>query len=133
MNEAAAHLTAIAPGFNLGEVDVPDKSVKVLVLNAVNSITRLGGVTLHEGIWDDQKWSSWNREVDVYPRRYESRSPPADASSKAETFAPIVAVVRSAPTLRVVERATRSTSPPRRAGRGRARRGRCSRSTSTTA
>jgi FAD/FMN-containing dehydrogenase len=102
VNEAAAHLTAIAPGFNLGEVDVPDESVKVLVLNVVNSITRLGGVTLHEGVWDGEKWSSWNREVDVYPRRYETPEPPADARSKAETFAPIVAIVRAAPTIRVV-------------------------------
>ena len=102
VNEAAAHLAAIAPGFNLGEVDVPDERLAVLVRDAANMLARPGGVTLHEGIWDGEKWSSWNREVNVYPGRYEVPVPPADARSRAETYAPISAVVRSAPVLRVV-------------------------------
>ncbi len=102
VNEAAAHVAAVAPGFNLSEVDVPDEKLKMLFLDAVNAIARLGGSTLHEGVWDGVKWSSWNREVEVYPQRYEMPAPPAGATTREETFAPIAAVVRAEPAVRVV-------------------------------
>jgi FAD/FMN-containing dehydrogenase len=68
----AAELRTDVEGFTLSDVDKPGREPHETFWRDVhNLLMRTGGKTDHESKWKDNKWTNWNRDVVIYPQRYE--------------------------------------------------------------
>jgi len=74
VNEAAKALGDVVRGFTLADVDEPGRGARVAYLRDIgNFLLRLSGTrTDHESRFSGGKWVNWNRDVEVYPERYET-------------------------------------------------------------
>jgi FAD/FMN-containing dehydrogenase len=103
INDAAAAVTALDGGFTLSDVDEHRREkASARWLDTVNLLARLGGETLHEGMFDGEAWRTWNREVTVYPKDFARPEPPDRGEAPEALYAPVQAVVTRASVLRVV-------------------------------
>ena len=72
VNSIATELSSLAQGFSLSDVDHPAKqAIGVYFRDIENILLRTTGHTDHESEFKDGKWSNWNREIEVFPERYE--------------------------------------------------------------
>jgi hypothetical protein len=73
VNDAAKALGEIAAGFTLTDVDEPGRTARLAYFRDVrNFLLRLAGArTKHESFFSGGKWVNWNRDIEVYPARYE--------------------------------------------------------------
>jgi hypothetical protein len=86
VNDAAKALGEIVAGFTLTDIDKPGRAARLAYLRDIgNFLLRLGGAkTEHESKFSDGKWVNWNREVEVFPARYE---PPLNQAALAALVA----------------------------------------------
>ncbi len=94
VNDAAKALGEIAAGFTLTDVDEPGRTARLAYFRDIqNFLLRLsGGKTKHESSFSGGKWVNWNRDIEVYPARYE----------KPRTEAELLALVAAPGPLRMV-------------------------------
>jgi len=72
VNATAAEISSLVDGFTLTDVDAAGGAAHVVFLRDVaNLLARTTGHTDHEAKWENGKWSNWNRDIEVYPVRYE--------------------------------------------------------------
>lgn len=102
VNEAALRVTELAPGFTMSDVDRPAQAVSSFFFDATNMLARLGGQADHEGTWDGERWVTWNREVECFPKAYHQPDPRLDTVEPDKVYFNVREVVRRAGLLRVV-------------------------------
>jgi FAD/FMN-containing dehydrogenase len=72
VNSIASELARLAQGFTLGDVDHSGgEAIPVFFRDIENILVRTTGRTDHEAKFENGKWTNWNREVEVFPARYE--------------------------------------------------------------
>lgn len=72
VNTIAAHLREDVDEFTLTDIDKAGReALDTFWRDVHNLLRRTGGKTDHESKWQDGKWINWNRDVTVYPKRYE--------------------------------------------------------------
>ncbi len=86
VNEAAKALGTVATGFTLTDVDEPGRTARNAYFRDIgNFLLRLSGSkTKHESSFSAGKWVNWNRDIEVYPARYEK---PRDEAALAALVA----------------------------------------------
>lgn len=72
-NRIAGQLRQLVAGLTLSDVDHPGRdAIDAYWRDLENLLARPFGETHHESEWKDGVWSNWNRDVAVYPERYET-------------------------------------------------------------
>ncbi|MGH9323764.1 MAG: D-arabinono-1,4-lactone oxidase [Vicinamibacteria bacterium] len=72
VNELATEIGDFVAGFTLTDIDDADRFHRQIYLRDLrNLLLRVTGPTDHESKFEDGKWVNWNRDVTVYPERYE--------------------------------------------------------------
>ena len=82
VNLFANQISQLVEGFTLSDVDaVGGEEHSVYLRDIANLLARTTGHTFHEAKWDGQKWTNWNRDIEVYPVRYEEPRSTAEIAS----------------------------------------------------
>jgi FAD/FMN-containing dehydrogenase len=72
VNAIAAELRKHVEGLTLSDIDKPGREQHETFWRDVrNLLSRTVGKTHHESEWKDGRWTNWNRDVTIYPERYE--------------------------------------------------------------
>ena len=82
VNLFANQISQLVDGFTLSDVDaVGGEAHSIYLRDIANLLARTTGHTFHEAKWDGSTWVNWNRDIEVYPVRYEEPRSTAEIAS----------------------------------------------------